>query len=67
LNSPERTSDELLRPGDVRRLYGVAASTLRMWAATGIIKPAQRTVGGHRRYRESDVQALLARLAEVAA
>lgn len=64
METTERASDRLLKPGEVRVLYCVAASTLRAWAAAGLIKPAQRTVGGHRRYRESDVRALLAELAE---
>jgi DNA-binding transcriptional MerR regulator len=66
VESPERVTDRLLKPGEVRELYGVAPSTLRSWAAAGIIRPAQRTAGGHRRFRESAVRALLADLAEVA-
>jgi DNA-binding transcriptional MerR regulator len=48
-------------------LFGIAASTLRAWAAADIITPAQVTAGGHRRYWESDVRDLLASLAKVAA
>jgi DNA-binding transcriptional MerR regulator len=67
LESPERSEgDKLLPPGQVRRLYGVAASTLRGWDSAGKLRAAQRTLGGHRRYRESEVRALLAELAEVA-
>jgi DNA-binding transcriptional MerR regulator len=64
LESP--ASDRLLRPIKVRELYGVAPSTLRNWAAVGKIRAAQRTAGGHRRYRESDVRSLLAELEAVA-
>jgi hypothetical protein len=58
--------DRLLRPIKVRELYGVAPSTLRSWAQAGLIKAAQRTAGGHRRYRESEVRSLLAELESVA-
>ena len=59
-------SDRLLPPIKVRALYGIAPSTLRNWAASGKIRPAQRTAGGHRRYRESEVRSLLAQLEAVA-
>jgi DNA-binding transcriptional MerR regulator len=55
-------SDRLLRPIEVRKLYGVVPSTLRNWAAAGKIRAAQRTAGGHRRYWESEVRSLLATL-----
>lgn len=66
LETPEHASDRLLKPGEVRVLYGIASSTLRLWAVTGVLAPAQRTAGGHRRFRESDVRALLTELAKVA-
>jgi excisionase family DNA binding protein len=60
------TSKDLQRPPDVRwlsmreasRMLGVHISTLRQWADSGKI-PTVRTPGGHRRFAESDVQALL--------
>jgi excisionase family DNA binding protein len=52
-------SDKLLLPRDVRRQFGVGSSTLRAWADQGKIG-ARRTLGGHRRYRESEVRALVA-------
>ena len=66
LESPAAENDRLLRPVKVRELYGVAPSTLRNWATAGKIRAAQRTAGGHRRYRESDVRSLLAELEAVA-
>jgi DNA-binding transcriptional MerR regulator len=60
LKSPECSEDRLLPPGQVRKLYGVAASTLRDWDSTGRLRAAQRTLGGHRRYWESEVRALAA-------
>lgn len=61
MESPERSDgDRLLPPWQVRKLYGVAASTLREWDSAGKLKAAQRTLGGHRRYWESEVRAQLA-------
>ena len=71
--APERTeplepsgSDRLVKPADVRESFGIAASTVRLWDHMGVLKPVQRTKGGHRRYRESDVRSLLAELEAVA-
>lgn len=36
--------------GVVARRYGVSASTIRRWAAKGLVKIALRTLGGHRRF-----------------
>lgn len=58
--------DRLLRPIRVCELYGIAPSTLRSWDDAGKLKAAQRTAGGHRRYRESEVRSLLAELEAVA-
>jgi DNA-binding transcriptional MerR regulator len=66
LETSANPSDRLLRPIEVRDLYGIAPSTLRSWAVARLIKPAQRTAGGHRRYRESEVRSLLAHLEAVA-
>lgn len=67
MESSERSNgDRLLPPGQVRKLYGVAASTLRDWDSAGKLKSAQRTLGGHRRYRESEVLAQLALVEAVA-
>ena len=52
-------SEELLRPGQVQKLLGVAASTLWTYVHQGLLSPAHRTPGGHARYRESDVVSLL--------
>jgi excisionase family DNA binding protein len=52
-------NEPLLYPAEVAALFRVDAKTVTMWARKGRI-PAIRTPGGHRRYRESDVHALLA-------
>lgn len=54
--------DRLLKPCEVRSEFGVTDTTLREWDRSGKLRAAQRTFGGHRRYRESDVRALLAEL-----
>lgn len=49
--------EELLRPKDIRQLFGLSHVTLWQWEKEGKIKPV-KTPGGHRRYRLSDVEAL---------
>jgi excisionase family DNA binding protein len=44
--------------GNASRILGVDQSTLRRWADAGQIR-AFRTPGGHRRFAETDVQAIL--------
>lgn len=63
---PARDNDELIRPGLAARQFGVDTKSLRRWHKLGLIG-AQLTVGGQRRYRESEVRALVAALSEVAA
>lgn len=48
--------DKLLTPGEVARLFGVDPKTVTAWARSGKI-PSIKTPGGHRRYRQSDVDA----------
>ncbi|WP_287414757.1 helix-turn-helix domain-containing protein [Thermomicrobium sp.] len=43
---------------EAARLLGVGQSTLRRWSDAGLV-PVYRTAGGHRRYREADLLALL--------
>jgi excisionase family DNA binding protein len=50
--------DRLLTPGEVASLFRVDPKTVTRWAATGRINSI-RTPGGHRRFRESEVRALL--------
>lgn len=49
----------LLTPGEVARLFGVDPKTVSRWADAGKLD-ALRTLGGHRRYRQEQVLALLA-------
>lgn len=50
--------DRLLTPGEVGEIFRVDPKTVGRWAADGKLA-AIRTPGGHRRYRTSDVEALL--------
>jgi excisionase family DNA binding protein len=51
--------DRLLTPGEVAAMFRVDPKTVTRWAAAGRIGSI-RTPGGHRRFRESEVRALLA-------
>lgn len=52
------TDDRLLTPGEVADKFRVDPKTVTRWAAAGRIGSI-RTPGGHRRFRESEVRALL--------
>ena len=52
------TSEVLLTPSEVAALFRVDPKTVTRWAKAGKLTSI-RTLGGHRRYRESEVQALL--------
>jgi excisionase family DNA binding protein len=53
-------AEKLLTPGEVAELFRVNAKTVARWARSGKIT-AIRTLGGHRRFREDEVRALLER------
>ena len=55
----QRSPDRLLTPGEVAVLFRVDPKTVTRWAAAGRIGSI-RTPGGHRRFRESEIRALLA-------
>lgn len=50
--------DRLLTPGEVAAAFRVDPKTVTRWAAAGRL-PSIRTMGGHRRFRQSDVKKLL--------
>jgi len=51
--------DRLLTPGEVAKAFRVTPNTVTRWARTGKLHPIY-TLGGHRRYRASEVHAALA-------
>jgi excisionase family DNA binding protein len=56
VRSPE--VDNLLTPAEVAALFRVDPKTVTRWAKAGKLSSI-RTLGGHRRYRESEVRQLL--------
>ncbi len=50
--------EALLTPAEVAALFRVDPKTVTRWAKAGKLS-AIRTLGGHRRYRAAEVQALL--------
>jgi excisionase family DNA binding protein len=55
--SEDAMTDELLTSTQAAALIGVDAKTLGRWASLGRV-PVLRTVGGHRRFRRSDLEQL---------
>lgn len=53
-----REQEVLLTPAEVAALFRVDPKTVTRWAKAGKLT-AIRTLGGHRRYRQSEVQSLL--------
>lgn len=52
------SADPLLTPGEVAALFRVDPKSVARWAQAGRIGSI-KTPGGHRRFRESEVRALL--------
>ena len=59
-NGQQKTDDEgrLLTPSEVASLFRVDPKTVTRWAKSGKLSSI-RTLGGHRRYYESEVRDLL--------
>jgi excisionase family DNA binding protein len=51
-------TESLLTPGEVAGMFRVDPKTVTRWARDGKLTSI-RTLGGHRRYREREVRALL--------
>jgi excisionase family DNA binding protein len=54
-------TEKLLTPSEVASLFRVDPKTVTRWAKAGKLTSI-RTLGGHRRYRESEVHNLLKNL-----
>lgn len=63
MNEDERPEERIMQPHEVAAVFKVDAKTVTRWEKSGKLV-GFRTLGGHRRYRESDVLAAL-RLANV--
>lgn len=57
-----RTQREYLTPGEAARALHVSPKTVIRWANAGMI-PFMLTLGGHRRFLRTDIDAVVARLA----
>lgn len=55
---PHGDPEALLTPAEVASLFRVDPKTVTRWAKAGKLSSI-RTLGGHRRYREAEVRALL--------
>ena len=53
--SNEADADKLLTPAEVAAMFRVNAKTVTRWARSGRLS-AIKTMGGHRRYRLSEVR-----------
>ena len=62
----QQVGERLLTPGEVATLFRVDPKTVTRWATAGRIGSI-RTPGGHRRFRETEVKALLSELTTDAA
>jgi excisionase family DNA binding protein len=57
-NGAAEKNGKLLTPAEVAELFRVDPKTVTRWAKTGKLSSI-RTLGGHRRYWESEVRGLL--------
>jgi excisionase family DNA binding protein len=58
MSNINRESEVLLTPSEVASLFRVDPKTVTRWAKAGKLT-AIRTLGGHRRYRQTEVLSLL--------
>jgi excisionase family DNA binding protein len=59
----QQQADSLLTPAEVAALFRVNPKTVTRWARSGKIT-AIRTLGGHRRFRATEIQRCLEQLNE---
>jgi excisionase family DNA binding protein len=59
MNAHTPDTEALLTPAEVATMFRVDPKTVTRWAKAGKLTSI-RTLGGHRRYRESEVRQLLA-------
>jgi excisionase family DNA binding protein len=56
--------NELLTPGEVAIMFRVNPKTVTRWARSGKIS-AVRTLGGHRRFKASEIRRFLEEVSEL--
>ena len=54
----QESTEKLLTPAEVASLFRVDPKTVTRWAKAGKLSSI-RTLGGHRRYRESEIRNLI--------
>ena len=54
----QESTDKLLTPAEVASMFRVDPKTVTRWAKAGKLSSI-RTLGGHRRYRESEIRNLI--------
>lgn len=59
LRSSQVTGESLMTPAEVAALFRVSPKTVARWSRSGRLT-ALRTLGGHRRFRTGEVEALRA-------
>lgn len=59
-----QVESDLLTPAEVAALFRVSPKTVTRWARSGKLT-ALRTLGGHRRFRATEVRGLLERVETV--
>ena len=59
INGQPSEFEPLLTPAEAAEMFGVVATTVTRWARQGRLTSV-RTPGGHRRFRRSEVRALIA-------
>ena len=57
-SSADAAGNVFLTPGQAAQLLGVCSRTVSRWGDGGQI-PSVKTLGGHRRFRQADILALL--------
>lgn len=57
-NHDDDAPERLLTPSEVARMFRVNPKTVTRWARAGKLN-AIRTLGGHRRFRASEIERLL--------
>lgn len=58
MSNHDQDAEKLLTPAEVAELFRVDPKTVTRWAKAGKLNSI-RTLGGHRRYRESEIRQLL--------